>query len=74
MTCLKCEYLSELFKEVPQTNRNYWLMTELFVMLHDGTDHCEQPEIKLNTKELEFAMQQLVFTIHAYLKQEVKKR
>lgn len=21
-------------------NRDYWVMTELFVLLHDGKDHC----------------------------------
>ena len=30
----------ELFKGTPMTNRDYWVMTELFVMLHDG-DICQ---------------------------------
>lgn len=40
--CIKCEYLGELFEQASKTNRNYWLMTELFVMLHDGKDYCEE--------------------------------
>ena len=40
MSCDKCDKLMELFKSAEQTNRNYWLMTELFVMLHNGKDVC----------------------------------
>lgn len=39
--CKKCEYLMELFQHTPQTNRDYWVMTELFVFLHDGKDICK---------------------------------
>jgi len=48
MKCEKCETLMELFDQAPQTNRNYWLMTELFVMLHNGSDECKE-EIKNET-------------------------
>jgi len=40
MACKKCKFLMELFKRTPMTNRDYWLMTELFVLLH-GSDVCE---------------------------------
>lgn len=50
MKCVKCDYLMELFEHVPQTNRNYWLMTELFVMLHGGADHCDNTEEKTMEK------------------------
>ena len=40
MSCDKCDKLIELFISAEQTNRNYWLMTELFVMLHNGKDVC----------------------------------
>jgi len=40
MTCRKCELLDELFQRTPTTNRDYWVMTELFVYLHDGKDYC----------------------------------
>jgi len=40
MSCEKCELLMELYERTPQTNRDYWVMTELFVFLHDGKDHC----------------------------------
>lgn len=38
--CDKCELLFEWYEEVEETDRNYWIMTELFVMLH-GKDYCE---------------------------------
>ena len=37
--CVKCAYLMELYERTPKSNRDYWLMTELFVMLHDS-DVC----------------------------------
>jgi len=39
MNCEKCKLLNEFYDQVPQTDRNYWLYTELFVMLHGG-DVC----------------------------------
>ena len=40
--CKSCKYLMELFKRIEKsTNRDYWLMTELFVLLHDGKDYCD---------------------------------
>ena len=38
--CPKCALLLELYKSAKQTNRNYWIMTELFVYLHNGKDIC----------------------------------
>lgn len=39
--CDKCAKLMELFDNIEkQTNRDYWLMTELFVYMHDGKDTC----------------------------------
>jgi len=44
MGCKKCDDLMELFENLVKTgkstNRDYWLMTELFVMLHEGKDYC----------------------------------
>jgi hypothetical protein len=40
MLCQKCDYLMELYNQVKHSPRNYWLMTELFVLLHGG-DVCE---------------------------------
>ncbi len=41
LNCKKCKYLSELYESIENpSNRDYWLMTELFVMLH-GKDYCE---------------------------------
>jgi len=37
--CEKCKMLMKLFERTPMTNKDYWLMTELFVMLH-GSDVC----------------------------------
>lgn len=37
--CYKCELLAVLYEQVPETPRNYYVMTELFVLLH-GSDVC----------------------------------
>jgi len=37
--CEKCELLIELYGRTPESDRDYWIMTELFVMLH-GSDIC----------------------------------
>ena len=44
--CEACSQLVELYEAHPQhdpakRDREYWLMTELFVKLHGGKDHCE---------------------------------
>lgn len=39
--CEKCILLSQIYCRTPETDRDYWLMTELFVMLHDGSDVCK---------------------------------
>ena len=39
--CPHCKFMEELFKEDDiKTNREYWIMTEVFVYLHDGKDYC----------------------------------
>ena len=38
--CVKCNYLSELYERTPKSNRDYWVMTELFILLH-GSDECK---------------------------------
>lgn len=38
--CYKCELLAVLYEQVPETPRNYYVMTELFMLLH-GSDVCE---------------------------------
>lgn len=32
----------------PQTNREYWIMTEIFVYLHDGKDFCNCQKTECN--------------------------
>ena len=41
--CPACELLIELYSQTGQEPRDYWVMTELFVMLHDG-DVCDFQE------------------------------
>ena len=43
--CKKCEILSELYNRTPKSNRDYWIMTELFVLLH-GSDECREERKK----------------------------
>jgi len=38
--CRSCDLLYELFTQAPYNDRNYWVFTELFVLLHDGKDYC----------------------------------
>ena len=40
MSCERCTLLEELYERTPKSDRDYWLMTELFVMLHGGLDFC----------------------------------
>jgi len=45
----------ELFLESlgqPQTNREYWIFTEIFVYLHNGKDYCNCEEIEKNLKKV----------------------
>jgi len=37
--CVYCDQLLELYRRTPQTPRDYWLMTEIFVAIHGG-DVC----------------------------------
>ena len=43
--CDKCDLLNELYQNTKITSRDYYVMTELFVMLHDG-DVCETVQQK----------------------------
>uniref|UniRef100_A0A6H1ZLW8 Uncharacterized protein n=2 Tax=viral metagenome TaxID=1070528 RepID=A0A6H1ZLW8_9ZZZZ len=50
----------ELFGQTPQNNRNWWLMTELFVMLH-GSDECRGGEDEANVKNLGLEELEMIF-------------
>lgn len=39
--CEKCKLLLELYQATPKEPRDYWVMTEIFVMLHGG-DVCHK--------------------------------
>ena len=43
-TCKSCELLSELYEAADKSPRLYWVMTELFVLLHGGKDVCGEKE------------------------------
>jgi len=38
--CPHCELLKRVFPE-DMNNREYWIMTEIFVYLHNGKDYCD---------------------------------
>jgi hypothetical protein len=44
MNCPHCEFIDKIFRPISQlpdaTNREYWIMTEVFVYLHGGKDYC----------------------------------
>jgi len=40
--CPHCKFISETFLPANDgTDREYWLMTEVFVYLHGGKDYCD---------------------------------
>lgn len=54
MKCKHCEFIDELSKDLiatpnEMTNREYWLLTEMFVYLHHGKDYCDYDEMKIKT-------------------------
>jgi len=46
MSCKHCDFISKTFGNIinrqDSTNREYWLMTEVFKYLHDGKDYCNK--------------------------------
>ena len=40
--CKHCKWIEKIFPDIKDmTNREYWIMTEVFVYLHDGKDYCD---------------------------------
>ena len=39
-SCWKCNLLEWIWNTFSKTNKDYWRMTNWFVWLHGGTDHC----------------------------------
>ena len=48
--CEKCDALYELYHRTPQSIRDYYVMTELFMLLHGNSDVCEFDPKKLGEK------------------------
>ena len=44
--CKHCTFIESLGK--PQSNREYWIITEVFVYLHGGKDYCNCNEKERN--------------------------
>ncbi len=52
MSCPHCKFMEELFKDDDiKNNREYWIMTEVFVYLHEGKDYCDYGKEKKMNKE-----------------------
>lgn len=54
MNCKHCEFIKKLFSisnMKDMTKREYWLMTEIFVHLHDGKDYCNKNKEHMNVKK-----------------------
>ena len=45
--CKHEQFIKSLGK--PQSNREYWIMTEIFVYLHNGKDYCDCQETAHNS-------------------------
>lgn len=45
--CKHCEFMENLFNGISfdLTNSEYYLLTEMFVYLHDGKDYCNVKRI-----------------------------
>lgn len=40
--CPYCKWIGKIFHNAKDmTNREYWIMTEIFVYLHNGKDYCD---------------------------------
>ncbi len=37
--CEHCKFIESMGE--PQDDREYWIITEIFIHLHGGADHCE---------------------------------
>lgn len=45
MSCKHCDFIDKTFEKCETaTDREYWLMTEVFMYLHDNKDYCEMTE------------------------------
>jgi len=45
--CPSCKFFDFLYSGVEiKSNREYWIMTEVFVFLHEGKDYCNFDKIK----------------------------
>lgn len=52
--CKACKFIDKIFfnfKSI-KSNYDYWLMTELFVYLHDGKDYCYFEKNKMENKDV----------------------
>ena len=49
--CKKCELLKELYDGTSKTDRQYFVMTELFVMLHHWSDSCSMDDVREKSRE-----------------------
>jgi len=38
--CPHCKFLEDTFHEEIKSNYDYWIVTEVYVYLHDGKDYC----------------------------------
>jgi len=47
--CPHCKFISDTFPGANEmSKREYWLMTEMFVYLHDGKDYCYENNSKFS--------------------------
>lgn len=40
LKCKYCDFINYLFDDKIKSNRDYFIMTEIFVFLHGGKDYC----------------------------------
>jgi len=45
--CKVCDLLNEIHNRLDENDcRGYWVLTELFILLHDEKDRCENNKIR----------------------------
>jgi hypothetical protein len=49
--CPHCKFIKNVFGDKIESNREYWIMTEVFVYLHKGKDFCNGKK-EMNTREI----------------------
>jgi len=72
MSCKHTNFFDNLGK--PQSNREYWMITEIFVYLHNGKDYCNcQTHRTTANIRLRYRFAQIIQKITSYIRKRCTK-